>query len=96
MAVQPPKGKEVVVRGELERILSRHGYVPRIININDHLVFEGEYSPEAMEAVRKYLTNIENQTPSPPVMRRGNYFEMAAYKWLDGVVQRPKFNGRQR
>ena len=96
VAVQPPKGKAAEVRGKLEVILRRFGYVPKVVSFNGHIAFEGEYSPESMEAVRNYLTNIERQTPSVPVMRRGDYFEMAAYKWLDGVVQREKFNGCRR
>ena len=96
VAVQPPKGKANEVRGTLEGILSRFGYVPNIIGVNGHLVFEGDYSVDVMESVRKYLTLIEGQTPSTPVIRRGDYFEMGAYKWLEGVVQREKFNGCRR
>ena len=96
IAVQPPKGKDADVKGHLESVLTQFGYVPNLVHFKGYIVFEGEFSPKAIEAVRQYLTAIEAQTPSIPIIRRGDYFQMSAYKWLDDIVQRPKFNGYQR
>ena len=91
VAVQPPKGREDEVKARLERILLTHGHTPNLADIGGYVVFEGEFSGDAMEAVRKYLTSIETLTPTPPVMRRGDYFQMGAYKWLDGLHGRNGF-----
>jgi len=93
VAVKPPKGKEEEVWARLEQILKAHGYAPRMTTIECHIVFEDEYSAQVMEEVKQYLASIEDYTPSPPVMKRGNYFQMLAYKWLDGTgIKRYKFN----
>ena len=91
VAVEPPKGKEGEVKARLEQILRAHGCVPKVITIDGHVVFEGEYPAEAMEEVRQYLTSIEDQTPSPPVMKVGDYFQMIAYKWLKGIATTYRF-----
>jgi hypothetical protein len=93
VAVQPPKGKKTEVRQRLEEILVSFGYEPKIADIKDYLVFEGEHSPESMEAVRQYLASIEGQTPSIPVMRRGNYFQMLAYSWVEDIIPTQVFMG---
>ena len=94
VAVQPPKGKEKEVKGQLEGILRNRGFEVVLSHIDGYLAFQGEYPAEVMEEVRQYLTSIEHLTPNPPVMKRGDYFQMLAYKWLDGTATRYKFNGK--
>jgi hypothetical protein len=88
IAVQPPKGKEDEVKGRLEEILTKNGYERGMVSMEAHLVFEGEFSPEAIEEVRVYLTSIEDQTPTMPRILRGNYFQMLAYKWFKRIIER--------
>ena len=91
VAVVPPRGKEMEVRRCLEEILGLYGLAANFVVFGEHLVFSGEYPEEVMAKIEKYLTSIENETPVLPAIRQGGYFEMLAYKWLDGIVERPKF-----
>ena len=83
IAVQPPEGKEDEIKSRLEDILKKNGYDRGMISMGTHLVFEGEFTPEAIEDIRAYLTSIESQTPEMPRIVRGNYFQILAYKWLE-------------
>ena len=87
IAVQPPEGKEDEVKSRLEGIIAKQGYERGMIRMGTHLVFEGEFSPDVIEEVRAYLTSIEDQMPTIPRIVRGNYFQIAAYKWFRGIAE---------
>lgn len=91
VAVKPPKGMESEVQNKLEEILRKHGYGLKFRTIEGYIAFQGEYSDDSMEEVRTYLESIEDRTPAPPVMKKGDYFQMLGYDWLDGTVNINKY-----
>lgn len=87
VAVKPCREQSSEIKLALECILQNNGYAPKVMQIRGYLVIDGEYSSAAMSDLKRYLESIEGRLPSVPVMVNGDYFQMAALKWLDDVLK---------
>ena len=87
VAIEPPQNLAGEVISRLQKILRKHGHNSGYRKVGPVIAFQGEYAPHVVEAITEYLESIQHETPSPPQVVRGDYFKMAAFKWLDEIVE---------
>ncbi|MBI4440198.1 hypothetical protein HY638_04470 [Candidatus Woesearchaeota archaeon] len=71
------------VKGGLDGILEKHGYVPSIVD-GPYWYCKGKYSPEVLEKIRRYLADSKVQEP---VVMEGKDADFLGTYWLKKATE---------